>query len=311
MDWDRLKTFYTVASHGSLSAAEQTLHLTQSALSRQISQLEHEIKTKLFERHARGLKLTEAGKSLFPTVERIYHELVGIQTALVEKQSQLEGTITLITPRSFGSFWLIPHLSEFRKRYPSVRLSVISDEIISVHHTLREGVYMQLSSFQPSEHSELDCHDLCAYGQHIFAGEDYLREYGIPKSARDLDDHSLIAFNTSALIVDVDERRLNPLLFAGRGAGKPRPHSFLVDDINSKFVATQSNLGISTMPLYLVNAARNLVELTMEDVDLRTLPITHKYLIYPKYLKDFKRVRVFKEFIDEKAAALNAMEAQR
>ena len=308
MDWDRLKTFYTVASLGSLSGAEQILHITQSALSRQISQLEHEMKTKLFERHARGLKLTEAGKSLFPTVKHIYEELVKMQATLTEKQDKAEGSLTVITPRSFGSFWLIPHLAEFRQRFPNIRLSLISDEMISLNHSLREGVYVQISSFKPSYSAELESHHLCEYSQYVFAGKDYLQRYGTPKSIPDIDHHSLIAFNHQALLMSIDERQLNPLLYFNRPQHKPRRPDFVVDDIHSKLVATQSNLGISTMPLYLVSNDQAVERIHIEGVDFSQSMLTNKFLLYPDYLKDFERVKAFKEFIEEKTHELKAME---
>jgi len=61
MDWDRLRVFQKVVEAKSLTAAGTLLNLTQSAVSRQISQLEKDLGTKLFTRHARGLLLTEDG----------------------------------------------------------------------------------------------------------------------------------------------------------------------------------------------------------------------------------------------------------
>ena len=57
MDWDKLKIFHTVAEAGSFTKATVNLNLSQSAISRQIQSLEQELKTQLFERHARGLSL--------------------------------------------------------------------------------------------------------------------------------------------------------------------------------------------------------------------------------------------------------------
>ena len=57
MDWDKLKIFYAVAESGNFTKATYALNLSQSAISRQIQSLEQELKTQLFERHARGLSL--------------------------------------------------------------------------------------------------------------------------------------------------------------------------------------------------------------------------------------------------------------
>ena len=62
MDWDKLKIFHAVAEAGSVTSATVNLNLSQSAISRQIQSLEDDLKVKLFERHARGLTLTENGE---------------------------------------------------------------------------------------------------------------------------------------------------------------------------------------------------------------------------------------------------------
>ena len=64
MDWDKLKIFHAVAEAGSFTSATVILNLSQSAISRQIQSLESDLKIKLFERHARGLALTDNGKYL-------------------------------------------------------------------------------------------------------------------------------------------------------------------------------------------------------------------------------------------------------
>ena len=73
MDWDKLKIFHAVAEAGSFTSATVLLNLSQSAISRQIQSLEDDLKVKLFERHARGLTLTENGEYVFKTA----HEVIG------------------------------------------------------------------------------------------------------------------------------------------------------------------------------------------------------------------------------------------
>ena len=67
MDWDKLKIFHAVAEAGSFTSATINLNLSQSAISRQIQALEDDLNVKLFERHARGLTLTENGEYVFKT----------------------------------------------------------------------------------------------------------------------------------------------------------------------------------------------------------------------------------------------------
>jgi len=65
MDWDKLRIFHKVAEAGSLTHGGDNLHLSQSAVSRQIKALEESLDVTLFHRHARGLILTEQGEFLF------------------------------------------------------------------------------------------------------------------------------------------------------------------------------------------------------------------------------------------------------
>ena len=75
MDWDKLRIFHAVADAGSLTHAGDTLHLSQSAVSRQIRALEEGLNTTLFHRHARGLILTEQGELLFDATKSMSKRL--------------------------------------------------------------------------------------------------------------------------------------------------------------------------------------------------------------------------------------------
>ena len=75
MDWDKLRVFHAVAEAGSFTHAGDTLNLSQSAVSRQISALEEALQVPLFHRHARGLILTEQGEALNRTVREVFAKL--------------------------------------------------------------------------------------------------------------------------------------------------------------------------------------------------------------------------------------------
>ena len=75
MDWDKLKIFHTVAEATSFTKASTILNLSQSAISRQIQALETDLKVQLFERHARGLVLTENGEYLFKSAHEVISKL--------------------------------------------------------------------------------------------------------------------------------------------------------------------------------------------------------------------------------------------
>ena len=95
MDWDKLRIFHSVASAGSFTHAGQMLTLSQSAVSRQISALEEEITTPLFQRHARGLTLTDEGEMLYAAVSDVLTRLAQAEEALKNVREAPRGVVGL------------------------------------------------------------------------------------------------------------------------------------------------------------------------------------------------------------------------
>ena len=104
MDWDRLKTFYHVASVGSISKAIPVINLSQSAISRQIQSVEG-LKTKLFKRLHKGLTLTEQGNILFEETEKIFIDLNSLERKIIEFKKTPSGSLSINTTVGFGSMW--------------------------------------------------------------------------------------------------------------------------------------------------------------------------------------------------------------
>ena len=90
MDWDKLKIFHAVAEAGSFTNATVNLNLSQSAISRQIQSLEQDLKVQLFERHARGLTLTENGEYVFKTAHELLQNLKKLKHHWVIKKVNLQ-----------------------------------------------------------------------------------------------------------------------------------------------------------------------------------------------------------------------------
>ena len=136
MDWDKLKIFHAVAEAGSFTSATVTLNLSQSAISRQIQSLEDDLKVKLFERHARGLTLTENGEYVYKTAHEVISKLKEVETSLGDQKSKPSGKITITTVRSFGTHWLTPRIQEFMQLNPEIEVELIFD--LNHDYQLRE-----------------------------------------------------------------------------------------------------------------------------------------------------------------------------
>ena len=128
MDWDKLKIFHAVAEAGSFTNATINLNLSQSAISRQIQSLEQDLKVQLFERHARGLTLTENGEYVFKTAHEVISKLKEVETSLGDQKNKPTGKLTITTVRSFGTHWLTPRIEEFMRLNPEVEIELIFED---------------------------------------------------------------------------------------------------------------------------------------------------------------------------------------
>jgi DNA-binding transcriptional LysR family regulator len=124
MDNQNLKAFITVASCGSFSESAEQLYLTQSAISKRIAQLEQQIGKKLFDRIARQVTLTEAGKELLPRARRILQEYENALQAINDLSGEASGTLRLAISHHLGLHRLPPILKQFAQQYPSVTLDI-------------------------------------------------------------------------------------------------------------------------------------------------------------------------------------------
>ena len=97
IDWDKLRVFHAVAEAGSFTHAGDTLNLSQSAVSRQISALEEALQVPLFHRHARGLILTEQGEALNRTVREVFAKLAITEALLTESKEKPAGRLKVTT----------------------------------------------------------------------------------------------------------------------------------------------------------------------------------------------------------------------
>ena len=195
MDWDKLKIFHAVAEAGSFTSATVNLNLSQSAISRQIQSLEHDLKVKLFERHARGLTLTENGEYVFKTAHDVITKLKEVETTLSDKKTKPSGKLTVTTVRSFGTHWLTPRVQEFMSLNPEIDIELIFDdkELDLSTRQADIGIFMR----RPKQLNYIQ-KKLIDINYHIYGSNKYLEKNGFPKTVNELDLLSKDAFLQSA-----------------------------------------------------------------------------------------------------------------
>lgn len=117
-----LGVFAAAARHQNFAHAAEELHLTASAVSHHIRKLEALLGVALFQRHARGVKLTHEGRQLADAASSALTDLEGVAANL--RNADGVRVLRLTTLHSFAYCWLIPRLPRFTALHPNIRLQV-------------------------------------------------------------------------------------------------------------------------------------------------------------------------------------------
>lgn len=117
-----LRSFCVAAKCLSFKHAANQLHLTPSAISHQIRQLEEQLKKQLFKRQTRAIELTPDGKVFYQSIAPIIEKLETTISDFTESEAQI--TISLTLPEFFSSELLVPKLSEWSEKYPNINLQL-------------------------------------------------------------------------------------------------------------------------------------------------------------------------------------------
>ena len=292
MDWDKLRIFHAAAQAGSFTHAGETLNMSQSAVSRQVSGLEQDLGVALFHRHARGLILTEQGEHLFRTVNDVMLKLEGVRSRLAESSEKPTGPLRLTTTVGLGSTWLTDRIHEFIDLYPDVRLQLILDDE-ELDLGMREAdVAIRLR--QPTQ-PDLIQRRLFTVHMHLYAAPSYIKQFGRPETLADLDRHRIVTFGVP---VPQYLKNLNSLEVAGRSADNPRMPILRINNLLSIKNAITKGIGIAVLPDYMVGKESGLERLVLPEAEV---PGFSTYFVYPAELKNSARVNVFRDFLVSKA----------
>ena len=290
MDWDKLKIFHAVAEAGSFTSATVILNLSQSAISRQIQSLEEDLKVKLFERHARGLTLTENGEYLYKTAHEVISKLKEVETTLGDQKHKPTGKLTITTVRSFGTHWLTPRIQEFMELNPEIEVELIFDdkELDLSTRQADIGIFMR----RPKQLNYIQ-RKLMDINYHIYGSTKYFEKYGMPKTINDLNKHRFISFGKGA-----PSPVYNPdwALKLGMHDGKKRKTVMKVNSVMGLLLAVETGVGLAALPEYLVSNSTNVIKVLPKSEG----PITEAHFVYPQSLKNTARVQAFRNFLFSK-----------
>jgi len=290
MDWDKLRIFHAVAEKGNLTRAGEVLHLSQSAVSRQIRTLEEALGVTLFHRHARGLILTEQGELLFEASVQMSRQLDATAARIRDSEDEALGELRVTTTTGFGTLWLAPRLARLYERYPRLRIDLMLEERV-LDLPMREAD-IAIRMKEPSQ-ADLIRRRLMGVRMQLFASPEYILAHGMPEQMEDIAAHRLICQHPGT-----------PQVAAGAELARALMEHEIASilHVNNYFGVLQgvlNHLGIGVLPDYITEESPHLVRV-LPDVESGEVPV---FLAYPGELRHSRRIAVFRDFVIEEIAA--------
>lgn len=286
MDWDKLRIFHAVAEVGSLTHAGDALHLSQSAVSRQIRGLEESLNTTLFHRHARGLILTEQGELLFDATSAMIKRLDAAEARIKDSEEEVFGELRVTTTTGFGTLWLAPRLTNLYEKYPDLKIDLMLEEKLLDLPMREADVAIRMK--EPSQ-ADLIRKRLMHVHMQLYASPAYLAAHGTPESIEDLASRRLICQNPRSAQVGAGQQLVQQIL------AHDVPSMLTVNNYFGVLQAVLHDLGIGALPDYVTLDFPELVPVLPE---LKSVPVP-VFLAYPEELRQSKRVQAFRDFVQE------------
>ncbi|MDN4502647.1 LysR family transcriptional regulator [Alteromonadaceae bacterium BrNp21-10] len=196
MNLDQVRIFVSVYRAGNFATVAKELDMAPSSVSRAIANLEHSLKTRLFQRTTRTLTPTQAGEQYFQRVGSLIDEFDTAHQELLEQSLGPTGRLRVSASVSYGQIELAPRLKDFYQLYPNINIELIlSDtrlDIIAnqVDVAIRHGKLPD---------SSLVARKLTDVKYGLVASDDYLRNASKIDSPSDIIQHPLITFDYEAL----------------------------------------------------------------------------------------------------------------
>lgn len=197
-DWSLIQSFLAVAESGSLSAAARQSGHSQPTLGRHISTLEQSLGTSLFDRHARGLSLSDSGATMLPMARQMRAAMNQITLTAAGQSQALDGTVR-ITASVFASHHLLPPiLAHIRTEEPAIRLDLVPSD--TTENLLFREADIAVRMYRPTQLDIVTRH-ITDLKLGVFAARSYLARAGRPKILKEILDHHLVGYDRNDLII--------------------------------------------------------------------------------------------------------------
>lgn len=280
----RVEIFIQVARANSFAGAARKLGLTSSAVSKQVLNLEEELKTKLLNRTTRKVSLTEEGAIYFERARFAVDELREASEQLNELKSTPRGTLKISIPTTLGTHYLKKPIAEFAIQYPEVTLDISFDDRIV---DISEEQYDLVFRIAHLTDSSMKARKMASAPIQVFCSPDYITKYGCPNRPEDLSTHNVVAYTRNK---GAQEWRYS---FSGKEGVIPLSSNFKCDFAEMMIEAACQGIGIIICPGIFVKKELEDGSLVRILHDYPTAPERNLYAVFPANRFMSTRLRLF------------------
>lgn len=277
MDWNLLKTFISVAEHGSLSKAAVALRSSQPTVGRHIQELQQQLGVELFVRHARGLDLSSHGAALYDMAQEVRRGVARFEMGAQTMSDEVSGTVRVSASEVVAIYVLPALLVPLRREHPGIDLEIVAQDTLA--NLVFRDVDIAVRMLKPQTLS-LVARKVATATLGLYASQAYLDTHAQPNHLTDMRAHTVIGLDT--LTYDLEA--------VGRAGLQIAREDFAVRCDAQPFHVESvcAGLGIGALQDALAARRPGLVRLEL-GVELEPLPL---WLVTHESLRQSARVRV-------------------
>ncbi|MBO1898441.1 LysR family transcriptional regulator [Shewanella sp. BF02_Schw] len=189
MKWEGIFEFVAVAETDSFTVAGKRLSISTAQVSRQISQLENRLNTKLFYRTTRKVSLTEEGTVYYQHCRQVLNSLDEAERAISSLKDKPQGLIRITAPVTYGEKFIMPIVIDFMQQYPDIEVIC---ELTNQQLDLVDGGYDLAIRLGRLTNSTMMAKRLTSRSQYVCAAPSYIAKYGTPYALSELSQHNCL-----------------------------------------------------------------------------------------------------------------------
>ena len=195
-NWEEIKTAYQVARMGTVSGAAEVLGVHHATVIRHVDALERRLSVKLFQRHARGYKTTEAGEDLLRVASATDDQFSQLASRIKGRGEAVSGELVVTSLMELSS-WMTPVLVAFQRENPDVTLRFLTGERLfrleygEAHIAIRAG--------QVPEQPDNVVQPFYQFQMGLFAHKDYIAAFGMPSGVEEYGNHRFVGHDDAQM----------------------------------------------------------------------------------------------------------------